>query len=142
MSRRLVHRQETPEPVLEAIILKLWQVRIAEQVMWLELRAYPDPESKALVKEWHSMLSPRALEFLTLVLQDAEGVEHDIRTTPSANSGYKARASYAGTGTRKINKGRLVRYLQHRMGISQAKATNVVAELQDFANVIFEYTTG
>ena len=138
MTRRLQHRGESPEPLLEEAVLKLWLMRFIEQRIWLGTYSYHDLEDAAAVTQWHSSLSPEAIDFLALMIKDAEGLEQAIRTTPSANSGYVPKGG--SRAPNKINQGRLIRFIQKRWGVSLKRATNVVGELRKFAHMLLKYT--
>lgn len=144
MTRKLVHTRltqapgpgESPELFVESAIIALWELRIAEQLLWLDHKTYKDAETRAIVKEHHMHLSPEALEFLSLLLKDCAGVEEEIRSTPSDNSSYVIKGT---TRHNNINPGRLLRYLRNKWGFSQAKAKRVFAELEDFTRTLLTY---
>ncbi|KKM90226.1 hypothetical protein LCGC14_1240760 [marine sediment metagenome] len=143
MTRELVHDRltqepkpgESPELFVEHAIIALWELRIAEQLIWLDHKTYRDAETRALVKEHHGHLSHEALEFLSLLLKDCAAVEQEIRNTSSDNSSYVIR----GNRTNKINSGRLLRYLRNKWGFNQTKATRVLRELEDFTHTLLAY---
>ena len=143
MTREMLHSRlttapgpdESPELYLEHAITALWELRIAEQLIWLDRKTYRDAETRAIVKEHHGTLSHEALEFLSVLLKDCAGVESDIRSTPSDNSSYEIKSSRAGH----INPGRVLRYLRNRWGYNQTKAVRIMAELEDFTGTLLTY---
>jgi len=145
MTRTLVHDRltsipapgESPEVVVEHAIVSLWQLRIAEQLIWLDHKTYADQETKAIVKQHYGTLSHESIAFLDLLLKDCVGVEAEIRATPSNNSYYARKGGRQAKD--QINPGRLMRYLRDKFDLNKTKAERVFAELEDFTTTLLTY---
>jgi hypothetical protein len=140
MKRRRIYRSETPEPVLEKAILRLWHIRIAEQLCWLEGRRYKSQEGVVAVKEWHSMLSYQAVDFLDLMLRDTHQLEQELRGMVRANKNHKRRGGQGADRGQRLSTQRVIKFLQNRWDMGHEQASAVVRELRGFVSVIREYS--
>jgi len=140
MKRRRIYRSETPEPVLEKAILRLWHIKIAEQLCWLEGKRYKSQEGVAAVKEWHGMLSYQAVDFLDLMLKDTYRLEQELRGIMRVNKNHKRTGSQRGDKGAGLNTLRVIKFLQQRWDMGHEQAVAVVKELRGFVSIIREYS--